>query len=370
MASSTPFTDTTSSTAEDQAWVDLLDSLIHESSLRPNPVDEEYKYYTTTFHDETVFRWEVQRALDYVKSICIHLHRVLSLISTHGEEALSTPSSISHFDIHAVLDGGIEEESELEKAQHSFAVHHISLSECLKGMSSSWGLPSYTEVSERRNWFCHNYCTPDAEYGGSGMAWAVRGGKEKYEDLLQKARSTIATLNALIDDETVWTKFEPQDWRTGVRGGVDAGGDKGERYGEDSGYDSNGDDYGMDFILVSSGKVFTPSSDVEATTPNTNYYEHDGILTRPFRFLYFRSRLCRDVMEKICNITWNRRTEFRRFYGIDTPEQMDGWTEGEVVELGTETASVGYRCEEDKDDWEMCQAGGNATLPSKKQGYE
>jgi hypothetical protein len=136
MASSTPLADTTSSTTEDQAWGDLLDSLIHESSLRPNLADEGCKYYTTTFHDETVFRWEVQRALDYVKFLCIHLHRVLSLISTHGEEALSTPSSICHLDMHAVLEGGIAEESELEKAQHSFAVHHTAISECLKVISS------------------------------------------------------------------------------------------------------------------------------------------------------------------------------------------------------------------------------------------
>jgi hypothetical protein len=220
-------------------------------------------------------------------------------------------------------------------------------------------------VREQRNWFCHNYCTPDAEYEGSGMAWAVRGGQEKYEDLLQKVRATISALTALLDNETVWTKFEPRDWRAEFRDGVDEGGEKDEKDGEEYGYDSNGDVNEMDFTLVSSGKVFTPSSDVEATTPNTDYYEHDdGILTRPLRFLYFRSKLFRDVMEKVCNITWNRRTEYRRFYGTDTLEEMDSWTEGEVDKLGTETASVGCRFEEDEDDWEMCQAGRNVTLPS------
>jgi hypothetical protein len=346
MASSTPPSDTTSSTSEDQAWVDLLDSLIHQSSLRPVPVDEDYPYYTTTFHDETVFRWEVQRGLDYTKSIYMHLQRVLSLISTHGEEALSSPSPVSHFDIHAVMEGGIAEESGLEKAQHSFAVHHTAISECLKALGSSWGLPSYEEFRKQRNWFCHDYCTPDAEYEGKGMAWAVRGGKEKFEDLLQEVVTPILALTALMDDETAWMKFEPPDWKTEIMGEVNEEKEKDEKDEDDSGYDIDGDDCEMELTLDSSEEISTPSSEVEATTPDANYYEHDdGILTRPFRFLYFHSRLCRNVMEKICNIMWNRRIEYCTFHGVDTPEEMDGRTEGEVAEMGIEmeieTASIG-----------------------------
>lgn len=138
------------------------------------------------------------------------------------------------------------------------------------------------------------------------MAWAVRGGKEKYEDLLQKVVTTMLALTALMDDETVWTKFEPPDWGTEAMGGVDEEEEMDGKDEEDSGYDSDDDDSGMDLTHVSSRKIFTPSIEVEATTPDANYYEHDdGTLTRPFRFLYFRSRLYRNAMEKVCNFAWN-----------------------------------------------------------------
>jgi hypothetical protein len=325
MESSTLLTIVPCPKSEEQGWIDACNRVEEELARYPKPVvEDESGYDMTEFHDHTLSRFEVQPALNYATSICMHLHRILTLIKTHGEEALSTVSCTeSHFDLQALLRGGIPEETTLEKAQHSFSVHHTAICECLKGISISCDLPSYRDFSDKRNWFCHVYCTPDAEINRDGMEqgmkWAVKDAKKMYEDLLPKVITTISELKAISTNDQAWRPVDAPQWGPSVG---DREGEENEATFENSDSDNDNDDLNSTFDTSYHSNQAMLSAN--PTIPNSSYPQYDdGCLTRPLRALYFRSRLFRTVMRKICNFTWNRMIEYCSFHGVDTPEETD-----------------------------------------------
>jgi hypothetical protein len=314
--------------SEEQEWIDTWNRVDEELACSPEPVvEDESEYYFTKFHDYILIRREVQPSLNYATSICMHLHHILTLIRTYGEEALSAVSyPESHFDLQALLRDDIPEETTLEKAQHSFSVHHTAICECLKRISRSCDLPSYRDFSDKRNWFYHVYCTPDAEINRDGteqgMKWAVKDAKKTYEDLLLKVITTISELKAVSANKEAWRPAHLPQWGPSVG---DREGEENEAKSENSDSDNDNDDHDADSTFDTSYHSNQPMLSANPTIPDYSYPQYDdGCLIRPLRALYFRSRLCRTVMGKICDFTWNRMIEYCSFHGVDTPEETDG----------------------------------------------
>lgn len=328
MDSITPIYPHCSPEPTEQSWVDVCRSKASQGFRtipiqHVEPVDEEYESHTTTYRQQTIFRREIIPTLRYAKEICMHLHRLLSIIEEYGEDALSTASpSASQLDLDALLRGDIEPETDLQIAQHRFATYHTAVSECLKGVEIECGLPVYLSFSRTRNWFCHDYCTPDAETNGRGMWWAVEFQKREYEDLLPQVVKAISELTALSNDAETW---KPMDRSpkcvtcTVVK--------EEEDIGVDSGHNDDSDSPAVESALDSGHEVYDAQPSIETATPASRYHKYDdGFLTYPLRALYFRSQLYRTMMDAMGDFWWNRKLEFCEFHDID-PLEKKAWSD-------------------------------------------
>ena len=301
----------------------------------------ELRYYTTTLYDHIIYRWQVENALEHAKCIYIHLHHALAIVGTHGEEALGTPSQMLETFELCWKEGTIME-TEVEKAQQSLAAHHTAISECLRKIDSIYyGLPSNQGFRGKRNWFCHDYCTPDAEGPFWGMKRAIANAKGEYECLRPRVVDTVVELTNLLQNKETWKEWHKNNVATPWAVVDDSCENSDTSHSEAEALPMENEFYPHE----AGGKNGeTAYSQKEALLIEDEHHQiDDGFLTRPLRALYFNSRICRHVLDWICNFTWNRRLEYNWYHGIENPEDMtedaDEWSEGEVEVQGAETGS-------------------------------
>jgi len=297
----------------------------------------ELRYYTTTLYDHIVYRWQVENALEHVKCIYIHLHHALAIINAYGEEALGTPSQMLETFELCWKEGTIME-TEVEKAQHSLAAHHTAISECLRKIDTFYcGLPSNRGFSGKRNWFCHDYCTPDAEGPFWGMKRAIANAKGEYECLLPRVVHTIIELTNLLQNREIWKDWHEINVATSWAVVDDSCKNSDTSHSKEEALPMENESY----LPEAGNNGDTAYSQKEALRIENEHHQiDDGFLTRPLRALYFNSRICRRVLDWICNFTWNRQLEYNWYHGIERPEDMtedaDEWSEEEAEVQGVE----------------------------------
>ncbi|KAF1997415.1 hypothetical protein P154DRAFT_579002 [Amniculicola lignicola CBS 123094] len=195
----------------------------------PTSPSEENFVTRTEINGWWVERLNAEGTLKYAYSIRRHIRINLKLIKDYGMDALST--AIKEVDPNKPLSEDDEEESSIEIIQQRFAYHHVGISEtlllagdvCVRGT-----LPGNRLFRGVRNYFGHKFTTADANTGTETVAFAMKGLKEQYEELLKVVENTIKLLQPILKDEEVWETVVQKvvvDWGLSTGNGLTETGD-------------------------------------------------------------------------------------------------------------------------------------------------
>ena len=158
-----------------------------------------------TVHPETT-RERVRCTLAHLYCLRKHLNANLALLQQYGEADLAAPIPPT--------DRKADSLTPLEVAQNSFAIHHIGIHETLSsvsiGLSLQLGLPDREPFRQSRNFFAHDFGTPNVMlHPYQNLSTEVRGKTALYDPLLIQVETNIKLLDEQLANKDNWRKPDP-----------------------------------------------------------------------------------------------------------------------------------------------------------------